>query len=152
MIYLDRNVIMSYQNLMYVTWNLSIFQTFLFYGFFFFFFLLFFFLIWSYFKIYVKMLFMPKLNNVIISYNIIAETAAKLIVVCNHLVLLSCLYLSTPPQLCLCCYIILPPVQLIYVRKMPSHSFHLTESISFIFITFGYTHVTLSFSLTFTKD
>ena len=51
-------------------------------------------------------------------------------VMCNHLVNRSCLSLCTPPQLSLCCHIILPPIHLCCV--------HIEKSIPFISSTIVY--------------
>ena len=42
---------------------------------------------------------------------------------CNHLVPPFCLSLCSPPQLRLCCYIILPPLHLCYIHKPKSIPF-----------------------------
>ena len=49
---------------------------------------------------------------------------------CNHLVPPSCLCLCTPPKLCLCCYVILPPLYLCCV--------HIPKYIPFISSTIVY--------------
>ena len=74
----------------------------------------------------------------------------------NHLVPPSSLCLCTPPQLCLCRCIVLPPHLLClqtkahpihFIYHSLSHSFYWSWSITFIFTIFGHTHVTMSFSL-----
>ena len=65
----------------------------------------------------------------------------------NNLVPSSCLCLCTPPQLCLCCYIISPPLHLCCVHKLnPSHSFHLPQSISFILSTIAHVFLCIDYS------
>ena len=80
----------------------------------------------------------------------------------SHLVPPFCLCLCTPPQLCLCCYIILSPLHLCCVHMLEFIPFisttmvHLTHFIyhspSLIFTIFGHTHVTLPFIFFFTID